>query len=162
MEVDTFRAAILNDLFGRLDGAVNTDRVLRHTRTFAHYEHTDHLGTFRRRVRIRDTTRRVSAMGNRFVRLVESSVAQVISEERRRRERHAIHTYDEFVSCLFERGVAVARATLDPIHEKKTGKYPHDSSAQSDISHLGATGCARVASGAVSVAVSTMLSAGYV
>ena len=136
MEVDTFRAAILNDLFGRLDGAVNTDRVPWHTRTFTNYEQTDHLGTFRRRVRIHDTTRRVSAMGNRFVRLVESSVAQVISEERRRRERHAIHTYDEFVSCLFERGVAVARATLDPIHEEKTGENTHMTLVRKAISAI--------------------------
>ena len=110
------RVAILNELFGRCDAAVNMDRVSRHRRTFADYERTDRLGTFRCRVEMNGTSRRVSALGNRFARLVESSIAQVVSEERQRQAARNIHTYDEFVSCLFERGVTVARATLDPVH----------------------------------------------
>lgn len=115
MDAGVSRASILHNVFGRLDDVVNTSRVSRHRRTFAHYEATDCLGTFSQRVRVNDTIRRVSAMGNRFARLVESSVAQVSSDERRDRAARTIHTYDEFVTCLFERGVMVARATLDPV-----------------------------------------------
>lgn len=93
----TARVAILNHAFTRGDEAVNTARVLRHQRTFADYASTDRLGTFRPCPRVR-----VSALGNRFARLVESSVAQVMSEERQRQAARAIHTYEEFVSCLFD------------------------------------------------------------
>lgn len=116
MDASGTRVIILNSVFGRCDGVVNMDRVLRHRRTFDDYASTDRLDTFRRRVELGGTLCRVSALGNRFARLVESSVAQVISEERQRRAARTIHTYDEFVDCLFERGVTVARATLDPVY----------------------------------------------
>lgn len=107
----TARVAILNHVFTRGDEAVNTARVSRHQRTFTDYASTDRLGTFRPCPRVR-----VSALGNRFARLVESSVAQVMSEERQRQAARAIHTYEELVTCLFDRGVTVARATLDPVY----------------------------------------------
>ena len=77
MEVRAFKTSISNELFRRLDEAVNTARVVRNGRTFANYERTDRLGTFTPRVKFRDNIHRVSALGNRFVRLVDSSIAQV-------------------------------------------------------------------------------------
>lgn len=116
MDVSESRVSILNSIFGQCDGAANRDRVARHRRTLVDYECTDRLGTFRRRVQLRGEKCRVSALGNRFARLVELSVAQVTSEERQRQAARTIHTYDEFVDCLFDRGVTVARATLNPVH----------------------------------------------
>lgn len=116
MDVSESRVSILNSIFGQCDGAVNRDRVARHRRMLVDYECTDRLGTFRRRVQLRGEKCRVSALGNRFARLVELSVAQVTSEERQRQAARTIHTYDEFVDCLFDRGVTVARATLNPVH----------------------------------------------
>lgn len=115
MDVSETRVAILNSVFGRCDSAVNRERVARHCRKFADYEETDRLGTFQRKVRIGGARFRVSALGNRFARIVESSVAQVISEERQREATNAIHTYEELAHCLFDRGIAVTRATLDPV-----------------------------------------------
>ena len=115
MDVSGTRVAILNSVFGRYDVAVNIERISRHRRTFANYECTDRFGTFHRKVQLGGVRCRVSALGNRFGHLVESSVAQVISEERQRREAAEIHTYGELVECLFDRGVAVARATLNPV-----------------------------------------------
>lgn len=134
MDVLATRVAILNSLFGRNDVAVNRNRLSRHRRTFADYEQTDRLGTFRSRVQVNGATRCVSALGNRFARLVESSVAQIISEERQHREAHVIHTYDEFVSCLFERGVTVARATLDPVSKRDSDGDRHMALVRNAIS----------------------------
>ena len=75
-------------------------------------------------------------MGNRFARLVESSIAQVVSEERQRKEARVIHTYDEFVDCLFERGVTVARATLDPVHRGDSEGRMHMNLVRDAISAL--------------------------
>ena len=113
---------------------MNRNRLSRHTRTFADYEQTDRLGTFRSPVQVNGATRCVSALGNRFARLVESSVAQIISEERRHREAHVIHTYDEFVSCLFERGLTVARATLDPVSKRDSDGDRHMTLVRNAIS----------------------------
>lgn len=115
MDVHEYRIGILNSIFGQCDRAVNADRVARHGRKLADYERTDRLGTFERRVQRKGVKYRVSALGNRFARLVESSVAQVVSEERQLQAARTIHTYDEFVDCLFDRGVTVARATLNPV-----------------------------------------------
>lgn len=115
MDVHEYRIGILNSIFGQCDRAVNADRVARHGRKLADYERTDRLGTFERRVQLKGVKYRVSALGNRFARLVESSVAQVVSEERQLQAASTIHTYDEFVDCLFDRGVTVARATLNPV-----------------------------------------------
>lgn len=116
MDVSETREAILNSVFGQCKEDVNACRVSRHHRTLANYETTDRFGTFRRKVHLEGVMYRVSSLGNRFARLVGSSVAQVISEERQREAAQAIHTYGEFVDCLFDRGVAVTRATLNPVY----------------------------------------------
>ena len=116
MDVSEYRIAILNSIFGRCDTTVNTDRVARHRRKLVDYDRTERFGTFERRVHLKGVKNRASALGNRFARLVESSVAQVVSEERQLQAASTIHTYDEFVDCLFDRGVTVARATLNPVH----------------------------------------------
>ena len=88
----------------------------------------------------------------------------MVSEERQRKEASVIHTYDEFVDCLFDGGVTVARATYArPGSQRRQGREDaHEPRSRCHFCLVDFVRCPRVASGTVPVAIPLELPPGYV